>query len=414
MAIILGDSKTCPTSGGLAFQMAWNNTTTFGRGQGWGNAGCANQVACQNTMLGFRQANYLYNTGVRRSVLFGWDVNQGFGNAVACNGGVYNITAGSKAGYDIRAGGNIYACGARNIMLGARSGHQNQFGYGNIWVGVFAGFSQGNRSGRNIGIGKLAIRGYGTTGDDNIAIGCRAYMGASNSCVNNIMIGHKAGRYAQYRLKAIHIGYGSSCGGGSAQNCGVSIGACAFTSGCCSVVIGKGASGGYSPTTNKIAITVNCNPWYANGQTILGNSNNSAAYIWARWTNVSDCRDKTNLQDLPANSGLPFIKKLRPVKFNWDKRDKYVQKCGFEWGVKDGTLVEEQEHYGFIAQEVEDAMNELNIKFDALGKTKSQHNENVHIYDLKYLDLVSPMVQSLKDIIEDLENTEARVEALKA
>ena len=63
---------------------------------------------------------------------------------------------------------------------------------------------------------------------------------------------------------------------------------------------------------------------------------------------------------------------------------------------------------------MEEALNELNVKFEALGKQKSEHNPNVDVYDLRYLELISPMVQSLKDLIEDLENTEVRLEVLKS
>lgn len=415
MATLLGNTQVCAPSGGLPFCVSPNNSVIMGRGLLWAGNGATNASlqACKNTVFGFRIGNYNANTGIKNSTLLGYDVMRGFGNSVSCNASYENVAIGSKAGYDVRSGASTAACGLRNVMFGHRAGWQNQFGNGNIWVHPFAGFSQGNRASHNIGFGDVALRGYGFTGDRNIAIGCAAAQAVNNSCSDNIHIGIRAGRYAQYPYQVTGVGFGAACGGGSAQHCGVAIGAYAFVSGQCSTAIGKSATGGYGVTANKIAITVNCNPWYAAGQTILGNANSAEAYIATGWTNLSDYRDKTNIGYISPNLGLPFIKKLRPVKFNWDKRDKYVQKCGFEWGQKDGTLVEEKEQYGFIAQEVEEALNELNVKFDALGKHKSQHNENVDVYDLKYLDLVSPMVQSLKDLIEDLENTEARVEALK-
>ena len=413
MATLLGNTQVNPGSGGNAQCIAPNNTAQMGRGFLGGTGGTSSAQACKNTVLGFRIANYSAGNH-KNNVLLGYQIAQGFGNSAACNLSCENVLIGSRAGYDIRSGASGAACGLRNVALGHRAGWQNQFGNGNIWIHPFAGFSQSNRASHNIGIGDVAFRGYGVTGDRNIAIGCASLQAINSACSDNIFIGIRAGRYGQYPSEVTAVGFGSSCGGGSGQQCGTSIGAYAFTSGQCSTVIGKGASGGYSPFSNKISITTNCSPWYASGQTLLGNANNSEAYIATSWTNLSDYRDKTNIGYVSPNLGLPFIKKLRPVKFNWDKRDKYVQKCGFEWGQKDGTLVEEKEQYGFIAQEVEEALNELNVKFDALGKHKSQHNENVDVYDLKYLDLVSPMVQSLKDIIEDLENTEARVEALKA
>lgn len=416
MANLLASTIVFPASG-LCFCVAPNCSAIMGRGLLWSGNGAANASAsaCKNTVFGFKIANYNNNTNIKNSAMVGSTNANGFGNYVQCNASCENVLLGSKAGYDIRSGTNGAACGLRNTILGHRAGWQTQFGNGAISITPFSAFQQGNRASHNIAIGALAIRGYGTTGDKNIAIGCSAYHAASNSCSHNIFIGTRAGRYGQYPYKVTAIGFGSTCGGGGNQARGTSIGAYAFTSGCCSTVIGKGASGGYSPFANKVSITINCNPWYAAGHTILGNANNTEGYIaTGGWTNVSDYRDKTNIQPLSSNLGLPFIKKLRPVKFNWDKRDKYVQKCGFEWGQKDGTLVEEKEQYGFIAQEIEEAINELNVSFEALGKHKAQQNENVDVYDLKYLDLVSPMVQSLKDLIEDLEATEARLEVLKA
>ena len=415
MAQLLQNTQVSPLpAGGCAVCIAPNNTSIMGRGVLWSPSNNASLAACKNTAFGFRIGNYYNNHCIKNSTLVGFDVAQGFGNSTACNASRNNTLIGGKAGYDIRSGANGYACGLNNTVLGSNTGIQIQFGSGNIAIHPFAMFSQGNAASYNIAIGDVAFRGYGVTGDRNIAIGCAAFQGVNSSCNGNIMIGIRSGRYAQYRKCLTAIGFGAACGGGTGNDCGVAIGAYSFVSGCCSTVIGNGATGGYGLTNNKVAITVSCNPWYAAGHTILGNANNTSAYIGKRWTNVSDQRDKTNIKSLPSNLGLPFIKKLNPVKFNWDKRDMYVQKCGFEWGQKDGTLAEEQEHYGFIAQEIETALNELNVKFDALGKHKSQHNENVDSYDLRYLDLVSPMVQSLKDLIEDLENTEARLEILKS
>jgi len=413
MATLLGNTYVFPLpAGGCCVCIAPNNTAIMGRGLLGGLSGAAQQASSKNTAFGFRIANYGNASNLKNSVLVGYNVAQGFGNYASCNASCGNTLIGSKAGYDVRSGSNGAACGRGNTFFGHRTGWQNQFGSRNIAIGPFSLFSQGNYSTDNIAMGDVAIRGYGTTGRRNIAIGCQAYQGASNSCVDNIFIGVCSGRYAQYRLGLTAVGFRAAAGGGIQNNKGVSIGAYSSVSGICSTVIGRGATGG--DYANKISITTNCSPSATAHHTLLGNSSNNRAYIAVAWTNVSDQRDKTNIKPLSPNLGLPFIKKLNPVTFNWDKRDKYVEKCGFEWGQRDGTLVEPEEQYGFIAQEIEEALNELNIKFDALGKQKSEHNKNVDIYDLKYLELISPMVQSLKDLIEDLENTEARLEVLKS
>jgi len=415
MATLLGNTYVFPLpAGGCCVCIAPNNTAVMGRGLLGGLSGCAQQASAKNTVFGFRISNYGNASNLKNSVIIGYDAAQGFGNYASCNASCGNTLIGSKAGYDVRSGASGTYCGRSNTFFGHRTGWQNQFGSYNIAVGPFALFSQGNNSTHNIAMGDVAIRGYGTTGDRNIAIGCQAYQGASNSCTDNIFIGVCSGRYAQYRCGLTAIGFRAAVGGGYSNNKGVSIGSYSSVSGACSTVIGRGATGGYGPTANKISITVNCNPWYSNGHTLIGNATHARAYIAVPWENVSDSRDKTNIKSLPSNLGLPFIKKLNPVTFNWDKRSKYVEKCGFEWGQRDGSLVESEEQYGFIAQEMEEALNELNIKFEALGKQKSEHNPNVDVYDLRYLELISPMVQSLKDLIEDLENTEARLEVLKS
>jgi len=413
MATLLANTYVYPLpAGGCKICIAPNSTGVIGRGVLGGTGGCAQQTASKNTAFGFRIANYGNASNLKNSVLVGYDVAQGFGNSAACNASCGNTLIGSKAGYDIRSGTSGAYCGLHNTFFGHRTGWQNQFGNGNIAIGPFALFSQGNRSSNNIAMGDVAIRGYGTTGFNNIAIGCQAYQGASSNCGDNIFIGVCSGRYTQYRCKVTAIGFRSAAGGGTQNDKGVSIGAYSSVSGICSTVIGRGATGG--DNANKISITVNCSPSATAHHTLIGNSTHTTAYVGVAWDNVSDCRDKTNIKPLSPNLGLPFIKKLNPVKFNWDKRDKYVQQCGFEWGQKDGTLVETEEQYGFIAQEIEEALNELNVKFEALGKRTSEHDKNVQVYDLTYLELVSPMVQSLKDLIEDLENTEARLEVLKS
>lgn len=413
MATLLGNTYVFPLpSGGCCVCIAPNNTATMGRGLLGGLSGCAQQASAKNTTFGFRIANYGNASNLKNSVMVGYNIAQGFGNYASCNASCGNTLIGSKAGYDVRSGASGTYCGRGNTFFGHRTGWQNQFGSRNIAIGPFALFSQGNYSTDNIAMGDVALRGYGTTGDRNIAIGCQAYQAAYSSCTDNIFIGACSGRYAGFRLGLTAVGFRAAVGGGTQNDKGVSIGAYSSVSGICSTVIGRGATGG--DCANKISITVNCSPTATAHHTLLGNSSNNRAYIAYPWTNVSDQRDKTNIKSLSPNLGLPFIKKLNPVTFNWDKRSKYVEKCGFEWGQRDGSLVESEEQYGFIAQEMEEALNELNVKFEALGKQKSEHNPNVDVYDLRYLELISPMVQSLKDLIEDLENTEARLEVLKS
>jgi hypothetical protein len=67
----------------------------------------------------------------------------------------------------------------------------------------------------------------------------------------------------------------------------------------------------------------------------LGNTRTSTFRVYGTYTNLSDRRDKTNI--IPIGEGLAFLKKLNPVSFTWNTRDKA------KVGIKSA---------GFIAQEL--------------------------------------------------------------
>ena len=127
--------------------------------------------------------------------------------------------------------------------------------------------------------------------------------------------------------------------------------------------------------------------------------------VYEDWFEVSDQRDKANIKDLNPKLGLEFIKKLRPVAFNWDVRDNYVEKCGFEFGQKDGTLAQEQEEYGYISQEIRDILTDLNVKWDAIGdngKVVRLQSSNLHASHIKSIQELHQRIVSLKEKITTL------------
>ncbi len=120
-----------------------------------------------------------------------------------------------------------------------------------------------------------------------------------------------------------------------------------------------------------------------------------------KWSTVSDCRDKTNIKALPDNLGLRFIKKLKPVSFNWDNRETYVRECKCDYGVKDGSLAGTKEHYGIIAQDLREVLDELEVRFDGLG-----HDDQKDAYRVTYEELIAPMIKAIQEL-------EARVSYLE-
>ena len=156
-------------------------------------------------------------------------------------------------------------------------------------------------------------------------------------------------------------------------------------------------------TSNRIVVGYLADTANTAGHTVWGNSSNNVQNcVYAAWSNVSDCRDKTDISLLPSSYGTSFIKKLKPVSYKWDNRDTYVRQCSYSYGQKDGTLKSEKCHYGFIAQDIKSTLENLNITFDGLS-----HDSEKNAYRLTYEELIAPLVKAVQELTERVENLEA-------
>ena len=327
--------------------------------------------------------------------------NMAFGTALtACNlSSCYNTAIGHLAGC-----GNT--SGQQNTSVGHYAGRAITTPYQNSAFG-FKALCAHTTGCRQIAIGFGAMA-QSTTGNSSIAIGVNA---ETYNTTNSIAIGQGAiaqgNRSVSIGLNAFSTGddnvaIGASSNIGAANS--VAIGYRAKTAGCCSIAIGCNTSTCYD---NQISIGRGFTNYYCAGTITMGNGNNNVYNcIYVDWTYCSDRNEKTNIQTLPYNFGLPFIKKLRPVKFNWDIREKYVEKCGFEFGQKDGTLVQEKENYGLIAQELEQVLQELNLRFDGLTKNNKR-------YRLASTNLLAPLVKSIQQLSTKLDAIKERLTTLE-
>jgi hypothetical protein len=316
---------------------------------------------------------------------------------------------------------NLSSC--YNTAIGHLAGCGNTSGQQNTSVGHYAGRAITTPY-QNSAFGWKALCAH-TTGCRQIAIGAAAM---ANSTTGNSSIGIGVNTDTYNATNSIAIGSGAI----ASQNQSIAIGNNANVSGDNSVAIGAATtvSGGQSVAIGyraraygycSIAIGYNTRTLYYNqisigsnfyntcfaGTIIMGNTyHNVCNCIYVDWTYCSDRNEKTNIQSLPYNFGLPFIKKLRPVKFNWDIREKYVEKCGFEFGQKDGTLAQEKENYGLIAQELEQVLQELNLRFDGLTKNDKR-------YRLASTNLLAPLVKSIQQLSVKLEAIKKRLTTLE-
>ena len=318
--------------------------------------------------------------------------------------GDYNVAVGYKALCSVTTGNNNTAAGylagctitlgSFNTFLGykttppASAGNYSNntaigfctqrttIGNGNTAIGTFAQTDISNETGGyNTAIGFKA--GYITSGDSNVTIGSNTKAYGSS-----VMVGKN--RYGCACSTA--VGHGPYCTGVNS----ISLGYCSQAGGNNTIAIGYGVING---NTDHIQ-------W--------GNSSNCVKNcIWPTWGTFSDQRDKTNIQSLDFKYGIEFIKKLKPKSFNWDNRETYVRECGFEFGQKDGTLTNSEENYGFMAQEIDKTIEELDIKFDALGGKEKD------AFRLTYSAFIAPMIKTVQEIATRLELLDQEITQLE-
>ena len=109
------------------------------------------------------------------------------------------------------------------------------------------------------------------------------------------------------------------------------------------------------------------------------------------WTTISDARYKKNIQN--STLGLSFIKRLHPVAYN----------LTFE-GQKEIL------YNGFIAQEVETVLQEINEEFSGLCVPDNETGR----YGLRYAEFVVPLVKAVQEQQDQIEALEKRIEDMEA
>ena len=105
--------------------------------------------------------------------------------------------------------------------------------------------------------------------------------------------------------------------------------------------------------------------------------------IWASNATIqtSDQRDKKAIK--PSALGLDFVKALQPMSWVWADKGK-------------------RPHYGFIAQQVKQAMDAVGVD-DFAGYI---YDEETDSYSLRYSEFLSPIVKALQELLQRVERLE--------
>jgi hypothetical protein len=315
-----------------------------------------------------------------------------------------NTTGGCNTAVGGRAL-NANTIGINNTAVGQETLCSNTTGINNTAIGACSLFS--NVSGAcNTAVGEEALRNN-AVGNFNTALGYQALFCNIASC--NTAVGFCSLRCNTSGFWNTALGW-CSLPLNSTGNSNTAIGVntlAANTTGLNNIAIGVGAQCSLAQGIND-TIAVGCGALTSstNGHTVWGTAgvNCRCNCVYVAWSLASDCRDKTNIQTLSPKMGLDLIKKLRPVAFNWDYRDTYVRECSYEYGKKDGTLTGAKEHYGLIAQELKQTLDELNVKFDGLG-----HDPEKDAYRITYEELIAPIIKAIQELNTRLEVVEEKV-----
>jgi hypothetical protein len=320
-------------------------------------AASENIVQSFNTIVGNEAFLYKYanqsneNTAVGHKVMSSWN-SVGFGistnntsmgsesmknNHTSAN----NVAFGRRALYgDVNGMGGI-----RNVALGFESAYKMSSGFENVAVGNSALYSNKTQD-KNTGIGDYALFSN-TNGIQNTAVGKSAGFFIDEKC--NTVIG---------------------------DNADVS-----SASGSYRTVLGSGALG------------------YADHYVYIGNSSvNTIEGTPFNYT-TSDERFKYDLSEKDI-IGLDFIKNLRPVDYDFESKKFEEHICK---DLPDSVLSKrlnkkfnnqkKKRESGFIAQEVEKAMEKTGYNFHGLKKPAGESD----VYKISYGVFVVPLVKAVQE-----------------
>ncbi len=283
-------------------------------------------TANYNTFIGYQAG--MGNTTGDRNIFIGYHS----GRNADSPGLEDNIFIGDSAGLSNNSYGNIF--------IGKNAG-ENNHAYNNIYIGKNCG-KNGSAGLYNTYIGTDV--GMNSTGSLNTFVG--SYCASSNTTGQyNVFMGTDAGR--SNTQGSFNVFLGEYCGGGN-------------VTGNNNVFVGYNARSGSNSAVNAVAIGYQA---YSPGdnQAVIGNFNTISVGSYVDWSNLSDKRFKTNVQENVI--GLDFIMKLEPVTYNLDLNK--LKK--FTGNIIDVNVEKTNTIYtGFLAQDVEKAAKELAYNFSGV------------------------------------------------
>jgi hypothetical protein len=238
---------------------------------------------------------------------------------------------------------------------------------------------QSNTTGNtNFAVGRDSLY-KNTTGSNNTASGYQALYSNTTSS-GNTAIGAGAAFYCTNASSLVAVGENAL------RN---------TTTGTRNVGLGHSAGANSTTGNSNVSIGYDANPssTTVSDQFTLGNSGiNNLRCNDTSISSLSDERDKTNIVDIPL--GLGFINTLRPVSFDWDRRD--------------GSFVGKKD-FGFIAQE-------LKVAADATPYAESMRlvrEDNPDKLEADPMKTYPILIKAIQELSAENKALMVRIEALE-
>ncbi len=385
------------TSSGLAWALTGNANTSSGvAGSSTAGVNFIGTTDAENlevrlnnattTFFRFTQAGGLEFINPNSNTFLG--LSAGLGNT-----GGQNVAIGTSALSGSTSGGSNTAVGSSSMLLNETGAQNcafgqsallfNRSGGNNVAVGYFS--LRSNQNSDSTAVGTNALQSN-FEGQQNTAIGSQSLplntSGSSNTCVGYQALQNDVSGNQNTAIGAKSLTVNIS---GSSITC-----------------VGYGADVSVDGLTNASAFG-NGAIATASNQIIIGNSDVITIGGFANWSNFSDGRYKTHVQENVP--GLDFIKKLRPVTYQLDKQKVAEQGYAQTKSTNQGQVIKT----GLLAQEVEQAALGIGYDFDGVVKPQNEHDH----YRLSYSSFVVPLIKAVQEQQREIEALKREIEFLK-
>ena len=312
----------------------------------------------RNVAMGFHALGS--NIVGTQSTAVGW-------NALAANLASNNTALGSSALLSNTSGSDNTATGINSLVLNT-TGSENVANGGNAMYTNTGGNA-------NVAVGRNAMY-YNTSGGQNVAVGHSA-LHENTTGGQNVSVGYFA------------------LDGNKTGNLNTALG---YQANVASIALNNATALGANAVVN------------ASNKVRIGNSSVTVIEGQVAYTFPSDGRFKYNIHE--NVKGLEFIKRLRPVTYQFD-REAYSAFIG-EQGLKTKNLANQNKEEeiimsGFIAQEVDKAAREAGFQFDGVMNPKNDKET----WSLAYSQFVVPLVKAIQEQQKEIELLKSELAELR-